>query len=817
MFTKLGKLTTRHPVAVIVTWIVLAVVSGIAILSGFGAGGLFERMHSDGFAIPGSDSQTVSDLTGGDEESGETTVIVVEGFDLTDAQTFSQVETFANEHRELLEVEGIASVTDPFAVGVLTVEMLQAGEDSTESSPELGAQAGVESIETGDAKAASSAAASAGVTSADLASLLTLVAEDGSGYVLVVEAADGQDEAAQREAQTQLMDALSGYQTALQAEFSGATASGYSETLLADSIVEQIQSDLIVGEGIGLPVAAILMMIVFAGVVAALLPLIGALGSIILGMAVMWIATLGISVDSFTLNVVSVVGVALSVDYGLLIVSRFREEAGLSADKLHAEMSHLEVKPVIERTVATAGRTVTFSAITIAFALAGMMFLGVHTMRVISLATVAVTVLALFAAVTLVPALLTLVGKRLLKPSPLTKVPGLRQIMSFVGHSSDDQGVFSRIALRVQKRPWLTMIGCLAVLVVMSLPLAQMQVRNNFADYMEEGSSLEQAYQSVQSKYPQLATPSITVVADAPADSDAVSNLAEYIESLDNTTSVIVSALDSAGGQTSSNSTDSTVATESAESAEVDSSLASSSELSQLAVLIDTEDEVGEEVTSVVDLIRNYDAGVETWTGGAAASQIDFLNALVDHLPEALAFIVITVMVLLFLMTGSILVPLKALVINSLSLCASIGVTSFLFQQGLGVPQTPGLELFIVACMVAFGFGLAMDYEVFLLARIKEFWDEGYDNDQAVAKGMQRSGRIITSAAAIIIAVLIGFSFGDLLAIKEIGVALAIMVAVDATLVRLFLVPATMTVLGKWNWWASRPLQRLYERFGLRD
>lgn len=809
MFTKLGKLTTRHPIAVIVTWIVLAVVSGIAILSGFGAGGLFERMHSDGFAIPGSESQTVSDLTGGDEESGETTVIVVEGFDLTDAETFRQVESFANEHRELLEVEGIASVTDPFAAEALTAEMLQTGESSTG----LDTEAGAESTEANDVEAAS-AAALAGASSADLASLLALVAEDGTSYVLVVEAADGQDEAAQTETQTRLMDALSDYQTALQAEFSGATASGYSETLLEDSIVEQIQSDLVVGEGIGLPVAAILMMIVFAGVVAALLPLIGALGSIILGMAVMWIATLGISVDSFTLNVVSVVGVALSVDYGLLIVSRFREEAGLSSDKLHAEMSHLEVEPVIERTVATAGRTVTFSAITIAFALAGLMFLGVHTMRVISLATVAVTVLALLAAITLVPALLTLVGKRLLKPSPLTKVPGLRQIMGFVGHSSDDQGVFSRLALRVQKRPWLTMIGCLAVLVVMSLPLAQMQVRNNFADYMEEGSSLEQAYQTMQSKYPQLATPSIIVAADAPADSDAVSALAEYIESLDNVTSVTVSVLDSAGGGASADFADSNASTE---SAEADSSSASSSELSQLAVLIDTEDEVDKEVTSVVDLIRNYDAGVETWTGGAAASQMDFLNALVDHLPEALAFIVIAVMLLLFLMTGSILVPLKALIINSLSLCASIGVTSFLFQQGLGVPQTPGLELFIVACMVAFGFGLAMDYEVFLLARIKEFWDEGYDNDQAVAKGMQRSGRIITSAAAIIIAVFIGFSFGDLLAIKEIGVALAIMVAVDATLVRLFLVPATMTVLGKWNWWAPRPLRCLHERFGLHD
>ena len=149
---------------------------------------------------------------------------------------------------------------------------------------------------------------------------------------------------------------------------------------------------------------------------------------------------------------------------------------------------------------------------------------------------------------------------------------------------------------------------------------------------------------------------------------------------------------------------------------------------------------------------------------------------------------------------------------------AALGATTFIFQHGIfGVPQTAGLELFIVSCMIAFGFGLAMDYEVFLLARIKEYWDAGDSNDDAVAKGLQRSGRIITSAAAIIIAVFVGFALGEMIAIKEIGVALAIMVALDATITRLLLVPATMTVLGKWNWWAPRPLARLAEKIGFRE
>ena len=160
------------------------------------------------------------------------------------------------------------------------------------------------------------------------------------------------------------------------------------------------------------------------------------------------------------------------------------------------------------------------------------------------------------------------------------------------------------------------------------------------------------------------------------------------------------------------------------------------------------------------------------------------------------------------------MVPLKALLINGFSLIASLGVTSWLFEHGhLGLPQTPGLQTFIVACLMAFGFGLAMDYEVFLLARINEYWEAGHDNDEAVARGLQRSGRIITSAAVIIIAVFLGFVSGEMISIKEIGVGLAIMVAADATLVRLLLVPATMTVLGHWNWWAPGPLTRLYGHF----
>ncbi|HWS58248.1 MAG TPA: MMPL family transporter, partial [Actinotalea sp.] len=188
--------------------------------------------------------------------------------------------------------------------------------------------------------------------------------------------------------------------------------------------------------------------------------------------------------------------------------------------------------------------------------------------------------------------------------------------------------------------------------------------------------------------------------------------------------------------------------------------------------------------------------------------------------PIALLFVVIATLVLLFLLTGSVLVPVKALLMNVLSLGATFGVLVLIFQDGrleevLGFASTGGIEAILPVIIFAFAFGLSMDYEVFMLSRIKEYRDQGYDNDDSVRLGLQRTGRIITSAALLIVIVFSGFILGDLLAVKQTGVALAVAVLIDATLVRIILVPATMTLLGEWNWWAPRPLRRLHEKLGL--
>jgi putative drug exporter of the RND superfamily len=230
----------------------------------------------------------------------------------------------------------------------------------------------------------------------------------------------------------------------------------------------------------------------------------------------------------------------------------------------------------------------------------------------------------------------------------------------------------------------------------------------------------------------------------------------------------------------------------------------------------------GSTAQHLVQAAREQRPGFRTWVTGQAAFLADFKAEIAQRLPWALALIGAATFVLLFLMTGSVLIPVKALVMNVISLGATFGALVWIFQDGhlsslLGFTAIGAIEAWVPVIVFTFAFGLSMDYEVFLLSRIKEAYEECGDTDQAVADGLQRSGRIITCAALAIMIVFLGFAAGQTLGIKEMGLALAIAVAVDATLVRCLLVPATMTLLGRANWWAPRPLRRLHDRFGLHE
>jgi len=434
--------------------------------------------------------------------------------------------------------------------------------------------------------------------------------------------------------------------------------------------------------------------------------------------------------------------------------------------------------------VATAGRTVTFSALTVAVSIAGLLVFRQEILRAFGAGAVAVILFAVTTALTLVPALLAFTGRRLAKPGLIARVPFLRRVMARTADVQHDEGAFSRLTARVQRHPWWVMGGSLAILLVLASPLLHLELRNSTTQLLPLNSPQREFLRVLAVEYPDAASPSVQVVTQATLDQ--ATTMADQITDLPGVDSV-----------------DAPVAV-------------------GHAVLIgvhpDDTDPGSRATQDVVREIRDLD--LDAYVGGQAANQMDFVDALVERAPLALGIVALATLVLLFLMTGSVAVPLKALLTNAISLCASLGVLVWVFQDGhlaglLGFESTGGIETYVLALVIAFAFGLAMDYEVFLLSRIKELHDEGVPNDEAVRRGLQRSGRVITSAAAIIVAVFAGFVAGELLVIKEVGFSLAVAVLIDATLVRLLLVPATMTVLREWNWWAPKPLRRIYERLAI--
>ncbi|MDR0849253.1 MAG: MMPL family transporter [Propionibacteriaceae bacterium] len=744
MFAKLGRSVAHHPWRVVVSWLIIVGLAVAGAFWGYGEGGLFDRMSNSPSLVRGSDSDDVNEMTA--KGGGETMTVVVEGLDL-DKDIPKLIPFMADRRGDLAGVDGVRTEADPFLAGVPTLPQLQA-----------------------------------------------LLSDDSDGFLVALTLDDDLVGQELKDAQGRVTDAVNDFKDGLREDFGDETEVHllYTEAF-TDAIIGQLADDLVRGEAVGLPIALLLLVIVFGGLIAAGLPIIGALVSIGIGMGALWAITFTADVESFILNVVSIVGLALSIDYGLLVVSRYREELaralaskGYPSDgsRVPRKFASREiVREAVVATVKTAGRTVFFSALTIAMSMVGLVAMEADLLKIIAAGGIVVTLLAVLTAITLVPALIVILNRRLVKPSVITRIPGLRSIVKTVGDSASDRGFFSRLAHGVHKIPWLIMIGVFAILGVLAVPLYELQARTAFMDYLPDGHDVTLAYDAIQANYPALQAASIVVVADAaPIE---VGDLVKYLSDFDDVDFVSQpTSLDSDRSKTT------------------------------FSVHIKVENQVGAQITQDVKDLRAHEEKYDFQVGGPAALQLDFVDSVVAGAPIALTVIISAVFLLLFLMTGSIAIPIKALIINSLSLLASLGATTFIFMNGyLGMPKVLGMETFVLAVTACFGFGLAMDYEVFLVARIKEYWDKGESNDEAVEHGLQRSGRIITSAAAIIVAVFIGFTTGDMVAIKEIGVAMAATVLIDATLVRMLLVPATMTILGRWNWWAPPPLRRLYEKF----
>jgi len=524
---------------------------------------------------------------------------------------------------------------------------------------------------------------------------------------------------------------------------------------------DRAQKDLERGEMIALPFVVVLLFLIFRGVVALLVPLVVALVAIAGALLVL----LGVSqltdTSTYSVNVITMLGIGLAVDYSLLIVSRFREERA----------GH-EAAAAIERTLATAGRTVAFSGLTVAIALSGLLVFAVPFLRSMAWGGIGVVLVAMVAAITLIPALLGLWGRRI-KPARATR---------------SDHGVFYRVSRVVQRFAWALVPLLVVGLALLAVPFAHAKLENSGVEALPRSSSVRQLFETLRDRFPGRGSDPIIVLAEInPADPQAQAFVAR------------VRALPGVA------------------------SVAPHQGVPPVVTVLDVTPDgpsQGAVATRLVSQIRGLERPVAVYVTGSAAFLGDYRDTLAEGLPLVLGVIGLATMLLLWLMTGSVVVPLKAVVMNVLSLGASFGALVWVFQEGhlsglLGFEPTGTVDITVPVLVFVFAFGLSMDYEVFLLSRIKETWDESGDNDHAVALGLQRTGRIVTSAAALIVAVFLGFASGELLTIKEIGVGMALAIVIDATVVRTLLVPAAMKLMGRWNWWSPTSLRRLHDRLGL--
>ncbi|PYC88115.1 MMPL family transporter [Streptomyces tateyamensis] len=581
-----------------------------------------------------------------------------------------------------------------------------------------------------------------------------LKAQDGNGSLVTVKMADS--------ATAKQQDAVAQRLKAVQAP--GAQVAVGGDLVVQQQVKAQTQSDTTFGELVTLPLTLVVMVLVFGGLAAASLPVIGAVASVGGALLAMFGFSRIMDLDTSVLPIATVLGLGLSIDYALLMVNRFREERGAG----------VELAAAIERTAATAGRTVAFSGLTVAVALSGLFVFRSPVFRAVAAAGVSVVVIAVLAALTLVPALLGFAGHRIKPPK----------------HREPDEGFFARTVRRVQRRAVPVALVCVALLMAAGAPFLSAEMRSTGVGALPASSSGRQVAQTIQQQYPQAAPAPVTVVVEAGAQAAQ-----QYADT-------VVAKLPGVSGVRAVQPV-------------------GSGKVSTVEVLVPG-DPQGGAAKHVVEELRAERGGLTTYVTGDAAGVVDFQHELVDRGPWALGLVAVGTLVLLFLMTGSVVMPVKALAMNVLSLGASLGALTLVFQHGwfagaLGFTPTGGLETFIPVLVFAFAFGLSMDYEVFLLARIKELTDQGYGCRQAVQLGLQRSGRIITSAALLMVIVFAGFAAGQMLMVKQMGIALAVAVAVDATLVRCLLVPATMSFFGEFNWWAPAPLKRLYRRYGLRE
>ena len=580
---------------------------------------------------------------------------------------------------------------------------------------------------------------------------------------------------------------------AIKAEFTagapdaGITAQvgGYTATEVA--INDAVSANIARAESISFPVLLILLVIIFGSVVSAIAPLLLGGLAILGSLTVLRLLTLATTVSVYSVNITTILGLGLGIDYGLFIVTRFREELrrqALLAPGGTTPLGNAEVERAVARTMATAGRTVLVSGVTVALALSSLMLFQPVFLRSMGYGGVATVAVDVIAALTVLPALLAVLGRRV-------NALAVRKSVRVGAVRNEAEGGWYRLARAVMRRPVAFISVIVIVLLALGAPFLRVSWGSTDASSLPATSAARQVQEALTNEFPANSTNPIEAVVTGVTSPAQLAAYTAKIDAVPGVTGVQVTARHGS-------------------SVRLDAGYVPPSYSPQARQI----------VTSIRALVPPAHASV--LVGGTTAMLVDELSSLGATLPWMALLTAVATFVLLFLAFGSVVLPIKAIVMNILSLSATFGVIVWVFQWGhlsgpLGFTATGTIDPTMPILLLAIVFGLSMDYEVFLLSRIRERYDETGDNTVAVAAGVQRTGGLITSLALLLVVVVALFSASSITFLKLLGVGMIVALVVDAAVVRILLVPATMRLLGRANWWSPGPLRRFYARYGISE
>ena len=559
-------------------------------------------------------------------------------------------------------------------------------------------------------------------------------------------------------------------------EVPGARTQVAGASALADASASRSTKDLGLAEAVSLPIVLILLLFIFGSLVAACLPVLIGGFSVLGSLGVLHLIALHHNVNSFAVNVASLLGLGMAIDYGLFMVGRFREEQGFGRAPADA----------VRRTVATAGRTVLFSATLLITALGGLLLCRQGFLKSLAYGGLAAVALAALLSLTLLPAMLALLGRRV--DTLPVRLPTRR--------SAQPAGTgWARLSGLVLRRPVLVALPILAGLLVLAAPIHGVHFGENDERVLPAGEPARVAVETLKAHFPAFSSVGIQVVLRGPAGRAPEPTASGAFAAAVDEVPGVAGAGPSAAGK----------------------------DVVVLTATLTNQDPFSNSARQAVRGIRGLSAppGVQVLVGGVTARNVDSLDATADRLPLMISLLVGATLVLMFLAFGSILLPIKAVLMSALSLSATFGILVWIFQDGhgaglLNITPAPS-EAGIVVLMAAVVFGLSTDYEVFLLSRMVEARTRGASSAEAVTTGLARTGRVISAAAILLIVVTGAFALSSVTTMRFVGVGMIVALLLDATVVRMVLVPAVLGLLGDASWWSPGPLRRLQERAGLAE